>query len=241
MRQAIDAGHGWHNKKQGVFDPGAVNGIYFEHNLNAELAHMVDAELQGYEDVRTLLIESGLLYSRDNRAASWNADQYAAIHFDSFDQTVSGTTVFTNRGKGVGSAEYVMAHRVGRALALAQGIPFRGVRQMDFAVLAGRQPDILIEVCFMSNNAELANYIAKKREVAHAIASALAHGIDSKKKEEEDDMQYDHEKVSVHLGTDAKSLAVKAAIKQLADDNGKAAVVTPTFRDSWRGWLGTKL
>jgi N-acetylmuramoyl-L-alanine amidase len=239
LRQAIDAGHGMSNRRNGVNDPGAVNGVYFEHNLNAGLAHMVKDILLTQSDVQVLLIESGLLYARDNRASTWGADQYIAIHFDSFDHSASGTTCYINRGKGTKSPEYIMAQRTGEAVAAAQGIHFRGVKQMDFTVLAGKQPDFLLEVCFMSNDPELSNYLTKKDAVARAIANGLIDGG----LEEDDDMgvTYDHEELRVHIGTDAASRDLKSKIVKLTNDAGKATVATPTFRDSWRGWLGTKL
>jgi len=72
------------------------------------------------------------------------------------------------------------------------------------------------------------------------IVDALAEESES---EEEEDMriEYDHRKITVHLGEDEASDAAFEKIKKVCTDHSKAMVVSQTYRDSFKGWVGEKV
>lgn len=171
MKYALDAGHGMSNRTAGVYDPGASHNGRQEHTIVTGMAYRVrNRLLEAYQEV--LLIESGYVGARDNAAAAWGAQRYLALHCDANDdETATGTSVWVNRGASV--ARKAEAERLGKAVAAAMGIRWRGVSEKDFAVLSGKQPDMLLELFFISNPNDLKAFDANVLKVENAITAFL--------------------------------------------------------------------
>ena len=170
---ALDAGHGMSNRTQGVYDPGAVNVALKrqEHTIVTGMAHRVKDHLLANGD-EVLLLESGYVGARDNAAAAWGAQRYLALHCDaSTDPSATGTSVWVNRGAS--QARKDEAERLGKSVAAAMGIRWRGVSEKDFAVLSGKQPDMLLEMFFISNKSDVAAFDKNVDDVEAAIVAFL--------------------------------------------------------------------
>jgi len=179
MRLAIDLGHGQDNRTIGVFDPGACADGLREYDLIRDYGYEV-ADRMRTAGADVLMIDSGYVAARDNRAAAWGATHYLAIHFDSFGATASGTGVFINRGDPYGVGDE--AAMLGQAVADALRLGWRGVREKDFYVLGGRQPDMLLETCFMSNRSDVLLYREHRAAVVDAVVGFLCDwgGLEAK-------------------------------------------------------------
>jgi len=171
MRFAIDCGHGQDNTKTGVFDPGACGSGLREHDLTLELGKKVEVALVtlGHE---VLLLDSGRYWARDNIAEKWGANYYLSLHFDgSTNQGASGTSVYVNRGSARVHKE--AAKRLGSAVAQTQNISWRGVFEKNFGTLGGLHPDMLLEVCFITNPKDILGYQDRSGSVCDVIVSFL--------------------------------------------------------------------
>lgn len=171
MYCALDAGHGQSSRTAGVYDPGASLQGYQEHKLAQELVDNLDADLRALGH-RTHL-PTGIFTSRDDAALRASVDFYLSVHFNGGLGT--GTEAFVNTTSATYLAK-VFATDISGRLAKVMGIPNRGMKYANFAVLSANRNDALIEVCFP---ADVQKYIASKDKVELAILNALlkAHGL----------------------------------------------------------------
>lgn len=172
MRPALDAGHGMHNRAYGVFDPGACAADVREVDYNQEIVKNTALILRraGVRDI--LVLSSGHVWERDDRAAHWGATHYLAVHCDaSASSAARGTSVWINTGDP--HRVRTDAAKLGEAVARALGIPWRGVAEKDFAVLQGRQPDMLLETFFVTSPKDRAAYRLYGDRCHEAIASFM--------------------------------------------------------------------
>lgn len=170
MHIALDAGHGMGSKKPGVYDPGANLQGYQEHKLAAELVGNLTADIQavGHKVYRP----TGLFTKRDDVAKAKGVDFYLSVHFNGGPGT--GSEAFVNKTSATPLAKKFAAN-ASAGMARAMGIPNRGLKYADWAVLSANKNDALIEVCFP---ADVQRYLMHKEAVELAILNALftAHG-----------------------------------------------------------------
>lgn len=171
MRYAIDCGHGQNNTGNGRFDPGAVGNGYKEHDIVTGMGKRVSARLMAAGQ-SVLLLESGPYWTRDDAADRWGVQRYLSIHCDaSTSSSASGTSVWINRSAPQGVVD--AAERLGRAVASAIGIGWRGVHRKDFGTLGGAAPDMLLEMFFISNADDVRRFQVTVDKVEAAITDFM--------------------------------------------------------------------
>ena len=124
---------------------------------------------------RPMVQVEGPTYSLDvqDAAEALKPDLFLSIHHNAAEPAGSGdgTSVFIDEGPIYLDATDI--EKLGRAVAKAQGIRFRGVYQRNFNVLDDKDgvdyPAGLLEVCFIDNRKEFVNYVGKIHLVAKAI------------------------------------------------------------------------
>jgi N-acetylmuramoyl-L-alanine amidase len=100
------------------------------------------------------------------------------IHFNAATGTATGTEAFSDK------AEKEIAQELAQAVSEVLGIPLRGEKgwkgrtesqhgARGLAWLDRLQRSVLLEVCFMDNDAEIKKYLARMDDVAEAIANVL--------------------------------------------------------------------
>lgn len=125
IKVAIRAGHGGADRSNvGPYDYVEADGnlmfaLYLEEFLEKDERFEVFNLRK--KDV-TLALSEGPI-----RAASWNANIYISIHSDAYNKTSSGVTVY----ESVDLNNEVLADLIGRGIATAMDIPFRGVRYRE--------------------------------------------------------------------------------------------------------------
>ena len=168
----IDAGHGGH-------DPGTIGlrGTK-EKDVNLDIALRL-AKLLNEQGVKTILSRGQDFFveldSRESQAARSGADVFVSLHTNSSsDQSVSGVETFHN---GVRSVSCKLAETIQSVLAQNLGVPDRGVKTANFAVLRGNPlPAVLVEVGFLSNpdNESLLRQAFYRDRIASILVEALA-------------------------------------------------------------------
>jgi len=171
MHFALDAGHGQSSKTAGVYDPGAMLQGHEEHKLAVGIVDDLEAALValGHRVYRP----TGLFTQRDDKAKAAGVDFYLSVHFNG--GPGSGSEAFVNRTSATPQAK-AFAADVSARLARVMGIPDRGRKYADWAVLSANRNDALVEVCFP---ADVKKYLANKDAVTLAILNALlkANGL----------------------------------------------------------------
>ena len=168
----IDAGHGGH-------DPGTIGlrGTR-EKDVNLDIALRL-AKLLNEQGVKTVLCRDQDFFvelaDRESQGAGSGADVFISLHTNSSsDQSVAGIETFHN---GVKSASNRLAETIQTVLAQNLGVPDRGVKTANFAVLRGNPlPAVLVEVGFLSNpdNESLLRQAFYRDRIASILVEALA-------------------------------------------------------------------
>ncbi|WP_101912365.1 N-acetylmuramoyl-L-alanine amidase [Megasphaera vaginalis (ex Bordigoni et al. 2020)] len=158
-----------HDRKR---DSGAVNERLRLRECDAayELGLAVTAAL-AHRQVRVALRQDNDLAALCKEANAMGADLFVSLHFNAFDGTASGTETFCSGSAGSTAAAVAVQRRLCRVLQL----PDRGVkRRPDLYVLSRTiMPAILVEVCFLDNDGDMARYAACRADVAAAVAAAV--------------------------------------------------------------------
>ena len=186
----VDAGHGGK-------DVGAMNGKDYEKNINLQVAQRVANKLRskGFKVFMTRASDSNVsLEQRTQFATTLKADLFVSIHCNSASDTITGleTYIATPAGdppvgdnvpsKGKCPAnEYdlqnaYLAYYVQRAILQHTKCEDRGVRRKRFYVIRNTTcPSMLIEIGFISNNAELNSLkqAVRQEQIADGIAESL--------------------------------------------------------------------
>ncbi len=171
----VDAGHGPDGVTPGVYDPGAIANGYRESDLTKELAGMVDKILREEYGVATFLnVDGGNYRFRMPEALANGSDAFVSIHFNS--SGASGPS---------GVESYIHSYNASRFSAAWQGmihprlvegvgLADRGQRKAELAVVGGgRIPSVLLEVAYINNASDMAQYQTRKHVVAHKIAEGM--------------------------------------------------------------------
>ena len=175
-RIVLDPGHGG-------TDPGAIgpSGTY-EKNINIAIARELVAILRAGGAQVTLTRsadETVDLYTRPQIADAAAADVFLSIHCNSFKvQAKVGVEVYWYENNPQSAELARLVHEE----MLTVGVPDRGLRSEDFAVLReGHAPAALVEVAFLSNPGEERLLLdpAFRKRVAEALARALERFLGS--------------------------------------------------------------
>jgi N-acetylmuramoyl-L-alanine amidase len=164
MKICIDAGHGLSNRREGIYDPGAIvdtiqdgqNVIIKEANLTLLYAISLAASFEKmgiYPSMtRHHLLESTPLYARTLRAKNAGADLLLSLHFNSStNKKAHGLEIFYNKpGRD-------LASKLQNDLIATTDFLDRGIKQNPgFAVLNYERMAVLIEIGFISNANDIA-------------------------------------------------------------------------------------
>ena len=166
----VDAGHGYNNTGNGVYDSGATGNGYKEAELTAELAEMVAEELRddGYE---VFLNDDGGPYKlRHEEAIEQDCNVIISIHFNAGGG--SGSMTLIHEYNACEYSEYV-AEIMQDYLVQGTGLHDYGVRTQEVAILGGELPAALLEVCFIDNSSDMSTYISRKSTVAAKIVAGI--------------------------------------------------------------------
>ena len=171
----LDAGHGWSG--YAGYDCGAVGSGYQE----ADLTKALSAKVYEYATKTYHLSvynpstkgKPGVNYSeRQADALSHGCSAFISIHFNA-----------TGAGQGAGTETYAYTSAgkqlqaiVGSSLRTATsaaGLVWRGNKTAEFAVVRGKVPSVLCEICFIDNPSDMGKYDAKRDSIAQAIAKGM--------------------------------------------------------------------
>ena len=149
MKICIDPGH------SGAVEPGACAGGITEAAINLQIALRLGRRLRemGHEVIYTREAEidtKGLAFRADI-ANDNGADTFVSVHCNgSVLSTARGWEVFHYPGSVDGRR---LANAIAQAAAEYDTVPFRGVKEADFAVLRlTTMPSVLVECAFLTND-----------------------------------------------------------------------------------------
>ena len=167
----IDAGHGFESSGPGTgFDPGAIGSGYREVDLAQELSDKVASILRNQYGLDVYVNKSGWYKLRQTQASMLDCGILVSIHF--------------NAGGGTGTESYVHSYNAATGSTRLQasvhnkmvstlGLPNRGTKNMQLAVLSGNLPATLLEVAYIDKPSDISAY----RSRVDATASGIANGI----------------------------------------------------------------
>ena len=162
--------------------PGCVANGHKESDLTLYLRDRIAANLRGMtvrvvtdgREGENLPLKDAIALARENKGPS------VEIHFNAPGEKSSGVEVLAN------PELKPLAMQLAAAVSTVLQIPLRGVlgykspnsgqhHRLGFCEAGG----LIVEVCFMSNSAELNNYLSRDEEVAVAIATVLANAANT--------------------------------------------------------------
>ena len=172
FRVYIDAGHGQNSSNDGALDPGANGSGYQEYQLTQDLANRVANSLKATYGINSYVNTDGWYKLRQAEASNLDCGLFVSIHF--------------NAGRGSGTESYIHSYNaasgsgslqssVHPSLVSALGLANRGMKSEAFAVCGGNVPATLLEICFIDNPSDMAQYNARRDGVAAGIAAGIAN------------------------------------------------------------------
>ena len=113
------------------------------------------------------------LAPRAQMANNWGAILFVSIHANSASSDASGTECYTHPNDN--STTKNLSANVSRSISNKFGIPNRGYKEEDFAVLRlSNMPAILVETAFITNSGD-ANLLKNRQDdFANSIASEIS-------------------------------------------------------------------
>ena len=164
----IDAGHGGS-------DPGAVGNGLKEKNIVLNIATKLGALLNGREISIKYSRTNDTYLSLEDRARlanAWGADLFVSIHANSATSSVRGTECYTH--PTANTATKTLSANISRSIASKFGIPNRGHKEANFAVLRlSNMPAILVETAFISNSSDANLLNTRQDDFANAIFNEI--------------------------------------------------------------------
>ena len=172
----LDAGHGMNSSNDGAYDSGAVGSGYQEAELTKELARLVGEELESTYGVRVHVNDYGGWYKlRHAEAVSLGCDLLVSIHFNSGGGTGCESYIHSTNAAAGSSA---LQGEVHPELVSGMALRDRGMKNARLAVVSGELPAVLLEVGFIDNAGDMAQYQNRKYIVAHNIAEGIIEYAD---------------------------------------------------------------
>jgi len=175
----LDPGHGMSNRKQGVFDTGAVSGGITEADIVMEWANELREVLlnRGKRVVRTRIShsDSASISERAKIAKDYHGDIMLSLHCNASDGKASGTETFYR-----GTNYKTKAAKITSAVCGALGTRNRGAKtesesQHSTLAIMSFQPCFLLEIGFIDNASDRAKMIDPdlRLSACNAIAEVL--------------------------------------------------------------------
>ena len=173
----LDAGHGMSSSDKGVYDGGAEydggseHPSYREADLTKELARLIGEDLESNYDVKVHVNDYGGWYKlRHAEAVSLGCDLLVSIHFNSGGGTGCESYIHSvNAAPGSSILQKDVHPQLVKGMALLD----RGMKSAQFAVVSGQLPAVLLEIGFIDNPHDMAQYQSRKQIVAHDIAEGI--------------------------------------------------------------------
>ncbi|WP_129583929.1 N-acetylmuramoyl-L-alanine amidase [Thermophilibacter provencensis] len=167
VRVYLDSGHG----ASGSFDPGSSGSGYQEYKLTEELVNMIASILQNKYGIEVVKHGNTNYSDRQDEASANNCDFLVSIHFNAGGGTGSESYIHTiHAAPGSEELQDIMHKYLVEGLGLAD----RGQKEEQFAVVGGKVPGVLLEVCFIDNANDMAQYQARKQTLAEKLAAGIA-------------------------------------------------------------------
>ncbi len=164
----VDAGHGYNDSNNGVYDPGAVGCGYREADLTKELAGKVSSILRNEYGVDTYLNDDGGWYKlRAAEAKVQGCDYIVSIHFNAAGGSGTMSLIHSYNEEPFSWTLQDMVHP---RLVEGTGLRDLGQQRQEVAILGGGIPAVLCEVAFIDNSYDMSVYQSRKDTVAHKIA-----------------------------------------------------------------------
>lgn len=171
----IDAGHGFNDSNNGVFDPGAIGSGYREADLTVELARKVSNILRDKYGIQTFVNDDGGWYKlRHAEAQELGCDFIVSIHFNSFRGTGTETLIHSQNAQ---ARSWSLQDTIHPKLIEGTNLKDRGQKTQQVAILGGPLPATLLEVAFIDNPSDMRVYQSRKDMVAEKIAEGIARYV----------------------------------------------------------------
>lgn len=169
----IDAGHGQDSSGTGWgWDPGAVSGGYVEAEQTQQLADKVANVLRSQYGLEVYVNKSGYYKLRQTQASMLDCGVLVSIHFNAGGGTGTESYIHTQNA-AYGSS--TLQNSVHSNLVSSLGLRDRGKGKMQLAVVSGKLPAVLLEICFIDNSNDMRTYTSKMDTVAAGIAKGIAN------------------------------------------------------------------
>lgn len=186
MTIAIDPGHGYCNRRPGVYDPGAEEGGVAEADVALALGLSLSWVLRqrGYQTwmTRDDDRDPDPVGARDDRAEAAGADVFVSLHCNSAEAAdARGTETYYRDER-----DKRLAVWVNNNVAACLRTTNRGIKREDLsqhsrlAIFDFDGPACLVELGFLSNPSEraLLQSVLTSRDARLRLAQAIAAGID---------------------------------------------------------------
>lgn len=172
-RVYIDAGHGQNDSNNGLWDPGAIGNGWREADLTADLARRVGNILTNKYGIACYVNDKGGYYKlRQADAEARDCTSLVSIHFNSGGGTGSESL---RHSYHAAESSFDLQRSVHPGMISGVGLKDRGMKTQQVAVLSGKIPATLLEICFIDNSHDMATYNSKRDQVAESIAYAIAN------------------------------------------------------------------
>jgi len=166
-----------HNTQSTRKDPGAVANGYKEADLTVELRNLTTAILRGKNAKVWNDYDTDNLATTVSKIKSGPGSVICDLHFNAGPPSATGVEVIVP--VRATAAERKLAENISQAFANIMGIRNRGVkteadtRHGRLAIMQPEGINVLVEVCFISNKADLDKYLAQKKVLAAHLADLL--------------------------------------------------------------------
>ena len=191
MKILLIAGHG-------AKDPGATGNGYKEADLTREVVKLIKTPLKKYAEV--VIFDTGKNAYKEVKNGTFKIpegiDYALEIHFNAYaNQKAHGTECFvTTREKAI-TVEKAIMKRLAMFFTLRDDEATKdGVKRSNFAVINTLKnrgiSGALLEVCFITNKADMIVYQSNKERIAEAIVEGIVDGFKLKELEKEESIYY---------------------------------------------------
>lgn len=153
-------------------DAGAVHptrGLW-----ECDLAYALGERVKHYLEARRMTVLTEQQHNLQAVCAHANesgAHIFVSLHFNAFNGRAGGTETLVGRS----AAAVLLGHAVQARVQQVLQLPDRGIKERpDLYVLrATRMPAILVETCFIDNDADLRRYEGREDACARAVADGI--------------------------------------------------------------------